>query len=228
MLVPLPVIRLVDSKSGFDKRSFLTTKLAQFMQKTANRRGNVFIMSRGLSKILFVMKLTVVLLTVTLLHVHAAGVSQKVSYTGSSVLLEKVFSELKKQTGYVFFYDLELIKKAKPVSIQGKDVPLQSFLKELLADQPLSFFVKKRSVFIRKKVEPVAGNPAAAAAEEAFLPPVRIKGWVSDKEGGPLKGVSVAVKGGKQGTQTATDGSFELNNVPSGSTLEFSFVGCIL
>ncbi|MFN7585249.1 MAG: carboxypeptidase-like regulatory domain-containing protein [Bacteroidota bacterium] len=52
-----------------------------------------------------------------------------------------------------------------------------------------------------------------------------VTGKVSDaKDGSPLAGVSVVVKGSSTGTQTANDGSFRIN-AASNATLVFSSVG---
>ena len=55
----------------------------------------------------------------------------------------------------------------------------------------------------------------------------RASGTVVDKDGEPLIGVSVGVKG-KPGLGTASDvdGNFKIN-VPEGSTLVFSYIGCV-
>ena len=53
-----------------------------------------------------------------------------------------------------------------------------------------------------------------------------IKGRVTDEAGQPIQGASVVLKGSSKGTETAKDGSFELNNTgkPTG-TLIISYVG---
>ncbi|WP_318310520.1 SusC/RagA family TonB-linked outer membrane protein [Flagellimonas crocea] len=51
-----------------------------------------------------------------------------------------------------------------------------------------------------------------------------VSGTVSDANG-PLPGASVLVKGTTNGTQTDFDGNFTLNDVASGATLVFSYIG---
>jgi Outer membrane receptor for Fe3+-dicitrate len=61
----------------------------------------------------------------------------------------------------------------------------------------------------------------AAAAQETIL----VSGKVSDsKDGSPLIGVSVAVKGTANGTATDGNGNFSLRTTP-GATLVFTYVG---
>lgn len=52
-----------------------------------------------------------------------------------------------------------------------------------------------------------------------------ISGVVVDENKEPIIGVSVVVKGSSTGTITDIDGKYQLNSVPSGATLLFSFVG---
>ncbi len=54
-----------------------------------------------------------------------------------------------------------------------------------------------------------------------------ITGTVMDSSGESLVGVTVMVKGTTNGTTSQMDGSYELKNVPVGSTLVFSFIGMV-
>src|SRR5687767_14523439 len=68
-------------------------------------------------KLLRVMKLTAALLMALCLHVSATGVSQNISFSGTNVPLKQVFRAIEQQTGYVIFYDENLLAGTKPVSI---------------------------------------------------------------------------------------------------------------
>ena len=61
----------------------------------------------------------------------------------------------------------------------------------------------------------------------AFAQGKNVTGTVTDPTGEPLIGVSVQVKGAKQGAITDFDGNFKLANVPEGSTLVFSYIGYV-
>ena len=54
-----------------------------------------------------------------------------------------------------------------------------------------------------------------------------ISGTVTDASNRPLSGVSVMVKGTKNGTSTDLNGRFSINVAP-GSTLIFSYVGFVI
>src|SRR5262245_57088008 len=78
--------------------------------------------------ILRVMKITAFLLFAACLHVAARTDGQSITLSVKNKPLEKVLSEIKKQSGFSFIYGKELINKAGPVSIDVKDEPLVKVL----------------------------------------------------------------------------------------------------
>jgi hypothetical protein len=59
---------------------------------------------RRVPKLLLMMKLTILLLTVTMLQVSASTFAQKLNLTQKNVTLKQVFKAIKKQTGYDVLY----------------------------------------------------------------------------------------------------------------------------
>ena len=59
----------------------------------------------------------------------------------------------------------------------------------------------------------------------AFAQQRSVSGTVTDEGGQPLPGVTIVVKGTTSGTVSDVNGSYSLSNIPSNSTLVFSFVG---
>src|ERR1700759_2559117 len=61
----------------------------------------------------------------------SAGVySQKITFSGKNVPLEKIFSIINKQSGYLVFCDYSIIKDARKVSINVRDASVQDVLSE--------------------------------------------------------------------------------------------------
>lgn len=172
------------------------------------------------------MKITTMLLLSASLTASAGGFAQNVTLTAKNMRLEKVFKEIKKQTGYVFFYDANLLKGIKPVSIRVKDGSVEDVLKESLEGKPLDFSIERKTITIIQKEGYSLNKGSLISTLLSPLSPLfrEIRGTVKDDKGNPLAGVSVLVKGTTKGTSTATDGSFSLDaNV--GDVLEFSMVG---
>ncbi len=172
------------------------------------------------TKMLLAMKLTFLLLTVVLLNVSATGLSQTVSFSGKEVPLKTVFAAIKKQTGYVVFYDNFLLKNSHPVTLSMQQVPLEELLAATLKGQGLSFSIVDRTISIKKQVS-------------LTLPPIlkllelqmTVSGRVTDETGTPLPGVTILLKGTNKGTTTNAMGEYQFAGVAEGATLIFTYVG---
>jgi len=166
-------------------------------------------------KILLMIKLTTLMLFVTILQVSAATFAQKVTLNVTNTPLEKVFDSIRDQSGVDFFFSASLIGKAKPVSIRIKDVALNVALAEIFKDQPLTYTIRNNSVKVMAKTYSKAEKPG------------RISGKIVDEKGLPLPGANIKVVETGIGTQSGTDGSYLLS-LPAGTyTLEFSYVSFV-
>jgi TonB-linked SusC/RagA family outer membrane protein len=181
------------------------------------------------NSIFLVMKLTFILLLTLILNVRAEGYSQKVTYSGENVAIEKVFSSIKKQTGYGFFFQKELISLAKPVTINAVNEDLSEVLVALFKDQPLEFSIKNKTILVLKKTISVMVPESNLINISNLLgeKDIVIKGQVSDTRGETLPGVSVKVKGTSIGTTTDLDGRFTINVSDKNSTLVFTYIGYV-
>lgn len=134
------------------------------------------------------MRLTMLLLTVALVQVNARSIGQTVNYSARKTSLEKVFTILKQQTGYVFFYNDGDVQLNTPVSVDFKNTPLKEALTESLKNLPLDFQIKGKTIFITRKAASEAFVPQAAA------PPAQvITGTVTDSAGAPIFGANIAI-----------------------------------
>lgn len=199
------------------------------LRRIAGGRGKTFrVISnkrncRALTKTLLVMKLTVLLLTVAMLQVHAAGFSQSVTISGTDLSLKKIFTLIKQQTGYAVFSNRNDLSLNKRISVSVTKMPLRDFMTLIIKDQPVDFLIKGNTIVLSKRPSLIVEEtPKLNIAESAVI---SISGVVTDQANKPLKGVSVTVKGRGQGTQTDDNGRFSLSNVPENAMLEFSFIG---
>ncbi|WP_346316128.1 SusC/RagA family TonB-linked outer membrane protein [Chitinophaga sp. YIM B06452] len=165
------------------------------------------------------MKLSTYLLLIGFLHVSAAARSQRVSFTGQNVPLTTVFKAIQRQSGYIVFYNYDLLQQASPVTLRVKNVPVDELMKQALQNQGLDFSIEDKTIFLVRRVMPVQPLPVAED------PAINISGRVTDESGKPLAGVSVIVKGTTRGTQTNEQGEFTLPNVDKRAVLVFSSIG---
>lgn len=179
---------------------------------------------RGLaSPMVLAMRLTVFFTLAAILQVSAKGLSQTIHYSGKEVPLKKVFAVIKKQTGYVVFYDQDWIKDARPASITAENLPLETFLQRLLKDYPLEFTITGKTIILSRKPlpPPHSGPPVIQVRERLFQ---TVTGRVTDAQGSPLSGATISVKDGKASALTGSDGRFRLQAV-EGDWLVISFIG---
>ena len=159
------------------------------------------------------------------LTVSANSFSQNVTLSTNGLSLKEVFAVVEKQTGFVFFYNRQLLTNAKPITISAQSMPLLEFLQAALKDQPLNFRVEGRTITLSRK--PIAELPVPEKPVHDIAPEDStrtISGVVTSEAGEPLAAVSVWVKGVFRGTTTNVAGVFSIR-AATGQTLVLSAIG---
>lgn len=169
------------------------------------------------NKILRIMKLTIIILFTSLLHVSAVGFAQRVSLNKNNASLHEVIREIRKQSGYDFVITTPQIKSAKPISIKVTNKPLREVLDACFADQPFSYVIEDKIITITNK--PVNTNTPQQQQQVRI-----IKGNVKDAQGKPVPGASVALLGTRRASQTNAEGNFTIP-VTDKSTIRVSMLG---
>ena len=213
----------------FTKTDGYLSRVTTLDLKPTNTGGITHSKSQLISfnSILLVMKLTFIFLLALILNVRAEGYSQKVTYSGENVPIEKVFSTIKKQTGYGFFFQKELISLAKPVTINAVNEDLSDVLIALFKDQPLEFSIKNKTILVLKKTVSVM-IPESNLIDISNLleeKDIVVKGQITDAQGETLPGVSIKLKGTTVGATTDVDGRFTINVPDNNSVLVFTYIG---
>jgi hypothetical protein len=168
-------------------------------------------------------KLTFIFLTIVLLHAHATGISQTVTLSGKNMPLTKVFSEIKKQTGYYFFFNSKLLKDAKRVTLNVKDRKLTDVLEICFRDQPLDYVMESKTVAIIRKITPPAITPSPVEIPADTLR--EVQGKVINSKGEAVSNASISVKGTTISAAALADGTFSLKIPSSRHQLIISSVG---
>lgn len=164
------------------------------------------------------MKLTAILLLACFLHVSAATFSQSVTLSKRTTTLKNVFREIKKQTGYYFFYKGQLLQDKPELTLELKNASLTQALNRVLQGTDLSYNIVGKTIVI-SSLEQIASKIAPAAEKIDF------KGKVTDKETGEgIPGVNISIKNGASIAVTNDKGEFRIS-VDEGTILVFSYVG---
>lgn len=174
--------------------------------------------------IFLTMKLTAILLLAACLQTKAGSYAQTVNISVRDAPISKVLLDIERQTGYVFFYDASLLKKTKPVTIVLKNVSLEQSLKEILQKEGLDYSIENTTITIAKKEVDKGRDQAKVSVPESPLS-LDISGTVTDKDGNPLSGATIKVKGVSGGATTDANGHFALHLPNDRNIIEISFVG---
>ena len=155
--------------------------------------------------------------------------------------LYTILKDLNKKKGFYFLFSDSTIAN-KQVNSPDMNGEIEEILSDILKNTGLKYRKITKNTFVitvdknsSAKAEsdllynlietPLGEIRFASISSEYFLPMKRITGKiVSSKDGAPIEGVSVKVKGKKIGTTTKSDGTFSLE-VPDNATIEFSAVG---
>lgn len=164
------------------------------------------------------MKLVIILITVACLQVSASALAQKITLNEKDAPLEKIFNDIKEQTGCNFFYEHNILNGTPKVTINVKDANLRDVLNQCLANQSLVYTIAGNNIGVKKKEN-------QSTQTQAPQPSKDVTGQVTTKQGIPLNGASVFIKRTQTGTLTDAKGMFTIRNVNSDDILIVSYIG---
>ncbi len=145
----------------------------------------------------------------------------KVSISAGNEPIANVMKKIEQATGYVFFYNDNVIDKDMKVSLKATDENIETVLKSLFDGTGTSFSIIDGNIVLS------AGGEAAPVknhTEEARLKQ-KVSGRIYDSEGIPLIGVAIWSNSDKNTTAiTDLDGNFSLETTP-GDILSVSIIG---
>ncbi len=177
---------------------------------------------RTVKKFLLAMKLIAFLLTAACLNVAAKGISQNVTFSGKNISLEKVFSAVRQQTGYFFWYKENDLALAKPISIDVANQPLLQFLDEIFKNQPLKYVIESKTI----NIYPSTAKNIPGDNLSMLIPRSLVTGKIIDSLGKPIPGASVWLTPGGKGVSSNEAGIFTISDVAPGNyALHISLVG---
>ena len=167
-------------------------------------------------------RLAFILICFLMLSPGNMGFAQKVSLNYSQQSLKNVLQSISRQTGYTLAYSKEVVDLNDNVSIQVQNADLSVAMAKLFASRNLSYEIKDKKIYIADNSHRTEARSTASQQTEN----VQIRGKVTDENGEPVIGASVAVPNTGIGTITNIDGDYSLS-VPRGSLLRISFVGYV-
>src|SRR5690606_14305380 len=91
------------------------------------------------TKFSLAMKMTIFLIVVFTIQSSANVFSQRLSLSVKDAGLGQVIKEIRKQTGFLFLYEKEFLKNAKPITLSLNNTVLDEALDKLFDNQPFTY-----------------------------------------------------------------------------------------
>ena len=125
---------------------------------------------------------------------YAQNVTVTLSMRNATV--EQVLDQIEEETDYTFVASDRAVDLNRKVSLNVQSLSIEETLKQLFAGTNVSYKIVNNQIILSK----------AQASQQSK----RVKGTVVDKNGEPIIGANVVVKGTTNGTITDIDGNFSL------------------
>ena len=175
-----------------------------------------------LPKLIRIMKLMIILLTVTGLQLSANSFSQTVTLSLKNASIKTLLREIQKQTDMDIMVDEALLHQMNPVTIKVRNISVNEVLDRCFANQPFNYKVENNTITIERKKDAIP----LSTTKQLLLPlTVPVSGKITDDQMIPLSGVSITVRNKPtSGTSTAADGRFSIE-AEEGDLLVITSVG---
>ncbi|MDB5111394.1 MAG: TonB-dependent receptor plug [Mucilaginibacter sp.] len=172
-----------------------------------------------LAQLLKTMKLTVIILIISLMQVSASGLAQKITMSRHKVSIAEVFSEIKKQTEYRVIWPSNLFDADKEINVSFKETPLDEVMDKVLENDAFTYELINKTVVLKLKERTILDKILNVIEN------VDVNGRIVDANGKGLPGVTVRVIDGPGYTTTNDQGQFLLPKISGNAVIAISFIG---
>lgn len=184
-----------------------------------------------INRLLLIMKLVVLLILINMTAVLGDGFAQNVTLKARNIPLVQAMRSIQKQSGHAFFLNGRDLANIR-VNALIENKPVANAMNELLAGKPAEWVMENGTIVVKpaplKQTKPTRLVPEREVSLIEIIDQQRtVTGTVTDEEGQPIEGVTVAVKGSNVATTTDEKGEYSLNITSDASILVFSNVGFI-
>lgn len=146
--------------------------------------------------------------------------STKLSLNLKNKTVKQVFTEIEKNSEFVFFYQDDIINVDRKVNVSVDNETVEQILNQVLSSAGNSYFVSDRSIYIIKKASENIENKEEFVQQQKRT----ITGKVVDVNGDAVIGANIVEKGTTNGTVTDIDGKFTLS-VGNNAVIQITYIG---
>lgn len=170
------------------------------------------------------MKLTTLLLIISLFKIHANTYSQnkKITLDLKNATIEEVFRSIEERSEFSFLYNQNKVDVHRKVSLKVDKKPISDILHALFSETDVYFKLKKKQIILKKR-KPKQDVPAINNIKNQET--IAVTGTVTDAETGmPVPAANIMEKGTSNGVMSDFDGKYSID-VPEDAILVISFIG---
>lgn len=171
-----------------------------------------------------IMKALILILWISLTGAYASTYAQtKISIHQENTTIKKVIEEIQQKSEFVFFYKDEQVNINQRVSVIADNKTIDEILAKVLHPKGLDYkIIGRQIVIIPKKMASISFATINTPEEQ---PPIIITGKVTGKDGNPLPGVTIAIKGTTRGAITDANGNYKLQLLSGDKILVITSIG---
>ncbi|MNK06752.1 TonB-dependent Receptor Plug Domain protein [compost metagenome] len=167
-----------------------------------------------------IMKLTMIIMTVFLMQLSAAGLAQNVTFKKNNSSLKEFFTEIRKQTGYHVVWQEGKVNDAIKINAAFQATPLEQALEQTLSAKNLAYEIVNKTVVVKPKEKGLLDRI------KSYFARITVSGKVLDGETNqPVPGVTVQLVGTNRATITDGSGLFTFTDVEDNLTVSISSIG---
>lgn len=165
------------------------------------------------------MRLITLFIFGAIFSVSASSYSQTIHLKGKNMPFSRIVETIRKQAGFEVFAPVSAFELAKPVTIDADGMSLNTFLSEVMRDQPLNYRIEDKTIVLSYD------QGKRARLEHAAQGRLTITGQVFDNQGNPLEKATIIVSPTGQTTLSDASGRFSLGSVPANALISVSYLG---
>jgi TonB-linked SusC/RagA family outer membrane protein len=170
---------------------------------------------KTMHKTLIIMKISFIFLVLAGLQVHASVFSQShnsISINAEGITIREAMKQIEKETDYRFFCSDDLVFLDRTTNLDIINLSIDEVLQQLFKSSDLGYRIFEN-------------NTVVVSLKEQLQQGIPITGVITDKDGEPLPGTAVVIKGTSQGTVTDVHGAYSLTVPSTNVMLIFSYIG---
>ncbi|MCI1780171.1 MAG: TonB-dependent receptor plug domain-containing protein, partial [Bacteroidales bacterium] len=155
-----------------------------------------------------------VIFFIFLLAVPLQRASAQITFSVKGGKLGTVIEQIKKQSGYQFFYS-DNLSSEEVNSVNVTDASVENIMDKLFDGRNISYRVVGKIIYLSRR-------PVRQSGEGPLR---KISGRVTDEKNEPLAGVSVVIKGTQTGVYTDQNGYYVISTTKDDPVMEFVYMG---